>query len=154
VTNPPDCEFCAIASGKSDAEIVCDGEHWVAFFPLAPATPGHTLIIPRAHVKDLWEPSNKMGRELMAAAIEVGRAIKSALEPDGMNLITSAGAAAEQTVSHLHLHVVPRWDDDGFGEIWPPKKHIKWATKHDAAAQIRAAFAERSTAEDDDGGRP
>jgi histidine triad (HIT) family protein len=56
----------------------------------------------------------------MAAAIRVGHAIDQALSPEGMNLITSAGQTAEQTVFHLHLHVVPRWQRDGFGSIWPP----------------------------------
>jgi histidine triad (HIT) family protein len=56
-----------------------------------------------------------------------------------MNLITSAGAAAEQTVPHLHLHVVPRWSDDGFGEIWAPKKPLAHSLEKDAAERIRAA---------------
>ena len=142
--SPSECEFCAIACGDSDAEVVCDGERWIAFFPLEPATSGHTLIIPREHVKDLWEVSADTGCDLMEAVILVGRAIKSALRPDGMNLITSAGAAAEQTVSHLHLHVVPRWSDDGFGELWPPKKPMPRAIERDAARRIRVACAEIS----------
>jgi histidine triad (HIT) family protein len=144
VTSPPDCDFCAIARGDLEAEIVCQGASWVAFFPLEPATPGHTLVIPRKHVTDLWEADADTGRELMEAAIRVGRAIKSALVPDGMNMITSAGAAAEQTVLHLHLHVVPRWADDDFGQLWPPKKPIPRALEQDAAERIRAACAEIS----------
>lgn len=140
-----DCEFCAIARGDSTAEIVCEGEHWVAFFPLEPATPGHTLVIPREHVSDLWQTSIGTAGELMEAVIRVGRAIKSSLEPDGLNLITSAGAAAEQTVSHLHLHVVPRWEDDGFGHIWPLKTPMRRELKREAAEQIRAACQPPST---------
>ena len=134
-----DCDFCAIARGDAPAEVVCEGEHWVAFFPLHPATLGHTLIIPREHVENLWAASLSVGGELMQAAIEVGRAIQHALEPDGLNLISSAGAAAEQTVPHLHLHVVPRWDDDGFGRIWPPQKETPDDVVGDAANRIRAA---------------
>jgi len=134
------CDFCAIARGEdAAAEVVCDGDGWVAFFPHEPATPGHTLVIPRDHVEDLWAASPAAARELMEAAIKVGRAIQAALEPDGLNLITSAGAAAEQTVRHLHLHVVPRWEDDGFGRIWPPQKPMRRELKRDVAAQIRAA---------------
>jgi histidine triad (HIT) family protein len=55
----------------------------------------------------------------MSGVIQVGAAIHSAIKPEGMNLITSAGKAAEQTVFHLHLHVVPRWTQDRFGPIWP-----------------------------------
>jgi len=75
----------------------------------------------------------------MAAAIKVGRAIELALAPEGMNLITSAGEIAEQTVFHLHLHLVPRWRRDGFGKIWPPNSTYEDTTLDDAAARIRAA---------------
>jgi histidine triad (HIT) family protein len=139
VTSVEDCKFCEIARGNSTAEIVCEGEHWVAFFPLEPATPGHTLVIPRDHIRDLWEASESQGRDLMSAVLRVGRGIEVALHPDGLNLITSAGAAAEQTVEHLHLHVVPRWTDDGFGHIWPPKMPMRREFKRDAADRIRAA---------------
>jgi histidine triad (HIT) family protein len=145
VTSIADCEFCAIARGESTADVVCEGEHWVAFFPLEPATPGHTLVIPREHVRDLWAASGAVGRELIDAVIKVGRAIETALTPDGLNLITSAGAAAEQTVTHLHLHVVPRWKDDGFGPLWPPKTPLRREIAHDAAALIREACATPAT---------
>lgn len=135
-----DCEFCSIARGEDPAaEVVCEGESWIAFFPLHPATPGHTLVIPRIHVTDLWRADLELGDELMSAAIRVGRAINSALVPEGVNLITSAGAIAEQTVFHLHLHVVPRWRRDGFGDIWPPAKAYEDASLEDAAVRIRQA---------------
>jgi diadenosine tetraphosphate (Ap4A) HIT family hydrolase len=138
-TNPANCDFCAIARGEEPAEVVCEGEHWVAFFPHEPATPGHTLIIPRDHVRDLWAAQPVVGKELIEAVIQVGRAIGAALEPAGLNLITSAGAAAEQTVPHLHLHVVPRRQGDGFGSIWPTQTSVSHELIRDAAARIRAA---------------
>jgi histidine triad (HIT) family protein len=147
------CDFCAIARGDAAAEVVCEGERWVAFFPHHPATRGHTLVIPREHVKDLWAASAAMGAELMEAAIEVGRAIRAALEPDGMNLISSAGAVAEQTVRHLHLHLVPRWEDDGFGPIWPPQTEMPEDVRRDAATRIRAAFGGGSDQGGDHGRR-
>lgn len=117
-----DCPFCAIARGEdSSVEVVREDTNWVAFFPHEPATPGHTLVTPRAHVVDLWQAEPALGADLMAAVILVGRAIQESFAPDGINLITSAGKTAEQTVFHLHLHVVPRWRQDGFGPIWPPE---------------------------------
>jgi histidine triad (HIT) family protein len=121
--------------------VVCEGESWIAFFPPEPATPGHTLVIPRAHARDLWSVSADGGAELMAGVLRVGRAITRALEPEGMNLISSSGHAAEQTVFHAHLHVVPRWHADGFGRIWPPKGPTDRAVKADVAERIRAACA-------------
>jgi histidine triad (HIT) family protein len=135
------CAFCRIARGEDDSvEVVCADQRWIAFFPRNPATPGHTLVIPRAHVADLWQIEPAQGSDLMAAVIEVGRAIDSALEPEGMNLITSAGEAAEQTVFHLHLHLVPRWQQDGFSRIWPRKTGLYGTAElRDAANRIRQA---------------
>jgi histidine triad (HIT) family protein len=138
--DPRDCDFCAIVRGEDDSvEVVCEGENWIAFFPLNPATPGHTLVIPRTHVVDLWQVEPPLGAELMAAVIRVGRAVEAALTPDGMNLITSAGETAEQTVFHLHLHIVPRWHRDGFGKIWPVEGKFEDAELEDVADRIREA---------------
>ena len=79
---------------------------------------------------------------LMAAVIRVGRAIDAALTPEGMNLITSAGKAAEQSVFHLHLHVVPRWHRDGFGRIWPHDDRYEDSEMGDVAGRIRAACSD------------
>jgi len=137
------CEFCAIARGEDHSvEVVCEGESWIAFFPLNPATPGHTLVIPRTHVADLWKVDPPLGAELMAAVIRVGRAIDAALSPEGMNLITSAGETAEQTVFHLHLHLVPRWHRDGFGRIWPVEGKYEDTDLEDVASRIREACSD------------
>jgi histidine triad (HIT) family protein len=137
-----DCDFCRIARGEDiNTDIICSGGSWVAFFPLNPATPGHTLVISRKHVSDLWQVESELGHDLMDAVIKVGRAIQSALKPEGINLITSAGETAEQTVFHLHLHLVPRWHRDGFGRIWPMQHRYENATLVDVADRIRRACA-------------
>jgi histidine triad (HIT) family protein len=134
------CDFCAIARGEdADTEVVCEGEAWVAFFPLKPATPGHTMVIPRTHAADLWDLDLETATELMAGVVEVGRAIREALIPEGMNLITSAGEVAEQSVFHVHLHVVPRWRSDGIDEIWPPKGELPGVDLEGVADRIRDA---------------
>ncbi len=141
-TSETDCEFCAIARGEdADAEIVCEDADWVAFFPLNPATPGHTLVIPRVHVANLWEVEPPLDADLMAGVIRVGHAVDSALAPEGMNLITSAGKTAEQTVFHLHFHIVPRWERDGFGRIWPVEGTYEDADLEDVADRVRVACA-------------
>lgn len=133
-----DCPFCAIARGADPAaEVVCEAPTWIAFFPRDPATPGHTLVIPRKHVSDLWSLDVTIASALMSGVIRVGRAIDAAVGPEGMNLITSSGEAAEQTVFHLHLHVVPRWKDDGFGEIWPPEAPMEERVKAEVAERVR-----------------
>jgi histidine triad (HIT) family protein len=91
----------------------------LAFFPKHPAALGHTLIIPRAHVKDLWDLDFDTAAVLARATLDLAHAMRTALRPDGLNVINSSGAAASQTVFHLHVHLVPRWENDRFGAIWP-----------------------------------
>jgi histidine triad (HIT) family protein len=143
VTSTPEwvegCDFCSIARGILAAEVVCEAETWIAFFPDKPATPGHTLVIPRRHVPDLWSTDPVLADDLMDAVIRVGHAIQTAVTPDGMNLITSSGDEAAQTIFHLHLHVVPRYRDDGFGDIWPPKRDLPDVDLEGIADRIREA---------------
>lgn len=136
----PDCEFCQIVRGDRAARIVADAPDALAFFPLRPACLGHTIVIPKTHVRDLWAAGSLLDTGLMQAVIDVGDAISTVLRPDGLNLISSAGAAASQTVFHLHLHVVPRWAGDPFGNIWPPSPPLAEKAKDEAAAAVRAAY--------------
>lgn len=134
-----DCPFCAIVAGAdSTVDIVCSGKTWLAFFPDSPATPGHTLVIPRDHVTDLWQAPPSLGADLFHAVSTVGKAVSHAVNPEGLNLITSSGEAAEQTVFHLHLHIVPRWTNDRL-DIWPPKKPISDELRQDLVVAVRAA---------------
>lgn len=138
------CAFCQIARGEDrSVEIVAEAPDWLAFFPLNPASPGHTLVTPRRHISDLWQVEPPLSDVLMRACIGLGRTIQSALDPDGMNLITSAGSTAEQTVFHLHLHLVPRWQSDGFGQIWPTGHRYENADLDDVAGHIRQAWESR-----------
>jgi histidine triad (HIT) family protein len=133
------CTFCKIVRGEVAARIVWSSAEALAFLPLEPATRGHTLVVAREHVPDLWSIDHQLGSSLMTAVLEVGRAIERALHPEGMNLISSAGQAATQTVFHLHLHVVPRWSDDRMGDIWPRSEPWSQADLDDLADRIRAA---------------
>ena len=113
------CVFCAIVRGDEPADVVHETESSVAFLPLRPAAPGHTLVVPRLHVADFLACPAPLTAALAIEASLLGQALRSALDADGVNLITSAGAAATQTVFHLHLHLVPRWDGDALGDLWP-----------------------------------
>lgn len=80
----------------------------------------------------------------MSAVIEVGNAIQTALSPEGMNLISSAGSVAEQTIFHLHLHLVPRTKGDRLGPIWPEDAELAAETRAKLLARIRAECEQRS----------
>lgn len=93
----------------------------MVFFPLEPATLGHTLVIPRRHIPDIWQLPGDLAAHLARVTLGVAHAVKRAMTPDGLNIIQSNGEAATQTVFHLHIHVVPRWHNDAVGRIWPPE---------------------------------
>jgi histidine triad (HIT) family protein len=135
------CEFCQIISGQREATVVAVGPDWIAFFPLNPATPGHTLVVPKSHVQDLWQAASTLAEHLMIAVLRVGHAIDKALRPDGLNVISSAGTAASQSVFHLHLHIVPRWHNDAIGDIWPSGQQVPAGLLNESLQKIRAAYA-------------
>ncbi|WP_405510535.1 HIT family protein [Streptomyces cyaneofuscatus] len=131
------CAFCAIMDGTESADRVYETEEVLAFLPLAPATPGHTLIVPKAHVTDLWHANMATLAPVMEATLEVSAALRRAFDPDGLNLINSAGAAATQTVFHIHFHLVPRWDGDGIADFWPDREELPPGERAEIAEKIR-----------------
>ena len=137
-----DCPFCEIASREDpDAREVYRDDETVAFFPTEPATLGHTLVIPRRHVADIWELGDALACRLAIITLRTAHAIRRAMQPDGLNIIQSNGAAATQTVFHLHVHVVPRWEADAIGRIWPPETNYSEDAKDDAWELIRSEFS-------------
>ena len=135
------CPFCTIALGEDpSARVICRKPTWMAFFPLNPAARGHTLVVPIEHVENYWRLDADLAADLAAGALRVGQALERVVEPEGMNLITSAGQAAEQTVGHVHLHVLPRWKDDRVGPIWPPDEETSSEVLDSLADEVRAAY--------------
>jgi histidine triad (HIT) family protein len=108
------CIFCAIASGAAPARIVFEDERTIAFMDLFPLTRGHSLVIPRAHCDSLLDADPADAAAVMRTAQRVAQAAMAAYSPDGLNLLQTNGAAAMQTVFHLHVHVLPRYVGDGF----------------------------------------
>lgn len=105
------CVFCDIASDRAPARIVAESPTVVVFVPLAPAAPGHLLVVPRRHVRDAAEDPT-LTASVFAHAVRVLGARQG-------NILTSVGPDATQTVKHLHVHVVPRGHGDGLHEDWP-----------------------------------
>lgn len=135
----PDCPFCSIVQQDDPdvREVYRDGTV-VVFFPDEPATLGHTLIVPLRHVPDIWSVDHDLAAHLGRATVDVAAAVKRAMKPDGLNIIQSNGDAATQTVMHLHVHVVPRWEGDQIGRIWPPESGYSEFQKDKAWDAIRA----------------
>ena len=115
-----ECLFCGIVAGEVPAQIVDSDEHTVAFMDINPATPGHALVVPRAHSADLIEvPDDDLARTTLAAR-RLANQIRAALAPDGFNLLNACGSAAWQTIFHFHVHVIPRYVNDPLQLPWQP----------------------------------
>ena len=106
------CVFCAIVAGQSPAEIVHEDEATLGFMDALPMTEGHTLLVPKRHVKDLFELTNEDAGHLLQAASVLGKRIVEAMGAAGLNLLNNNGRAADQSQFHLHFHLIPRYGGD------------------------------------------
>jgi histidine triad (HIT) family protein len=111
-----ECIFCAIVDGRAPSRRVAEDDGTVAFLDIFPLTRGHTLVIPKRHCDSLLDCPPEDLRAVGAMAQRVARAAmdEAGLAADGVNLLQANGAVAFQTVFHFHVHVLPRYDHDGF----------------------------------------
>ena len=132
------CPFCEIVDGRRAQEIVASTDGVVAFLCEPPATPGHTLIVPRRHRADIWDVDPAEMAESMELARRLAQAMRARLGADGVNLRQNSGERAGQDVFHFHLHVVPRYEGDTVlpGCVWgmPP-----WQPPPNSPAERRRA---------------
>ncbi len=110
-----DCVFCGIVAGRLDASRVFENDTVLAFLDIAPATPGHLLVVPKAHAANLAELDPETGAQMFRVGQRMAAALRdSDLRCEGVNLFLADGEVAGQEVSHAHLHVLPRFEGDGF----------------------------------------
>jgi histidine triad (HIT) family protein len=108
-----DCLFCKMVAGEIPCRKVYEDADHLAFLDIHPVNPGHTLVIPKRHVESLAAADPAALGPLFAAAQKVGEAAKSATGADAYNVGVNVGGAAGQVVMHLHVHVMPRFPEDG-----------------------------------------
>jgi len=113
-----DCVFCKIRDSQIPSLRIFEDDRTLAFMDINPVTHGHCLVIPKAHAATLFEVEVEDLQATIAAAQQVARAIREALAPDGLNMLQANGAAAFQSVPHFHVHLIPRWANDGKGFDW------------------------------------
>lgn len=103
--------FAKILRGEMPSARVFEDDHVFAFMDVFPQSRGHTLVIPKhSHARNLLEEEPEVLRELILGVQRVARAVRAALEPDGVVVTQFNGAASGQTVYHLHFHIIPRWE--------------------------------------------
>jgi len=107
------CIFCDVATKKINANIVFENDNICCFLDIDPINEGHVLIIPKQHYLDADEIPDFILFEIMALSAKLVRVIKSKYAPDGYSIMQNGGIFND--VGHYHLHVFPRYKDDGFG---------------------------------------
>lgn len=133
-----DCIFCKIVRGEIPAHKVYKDEHTLAFLDINPVNPGHTLVIPKKHSIDVFEIEEKEWDQVMRAVRKVAHALESSLKPTGINLAMNNRSGAGQVVFHAHVHVMPRFENDGH-ELWKGKPYAPGEAVR-VAEQIRSAL--------------
>lgn len=116
-----DCIFCRIVAGESPCEVIFEDAATLAFMDINPVHDGHCLVIPKAHHATLFDMPPELFGRIAAAAGKIARAVDAELRPAGLNLLQANGAAAGQSVFHLHIHVLPRRTGDGLLFNWDPR---------------------------------
>jgi histidine triad (HIT) family protein len=140
-----DCVFCKIRDGQIPSVKVYEDDKTFCIMDINPLNRGHCLVITKVHAATLFESKTADLEAAIATARRVARAIKSALGPDGLNMLQANGAAAFQSVPHFHLHLIPRWKEDGKGFDWTPTPGDRDQIAK-AAEALRAAAATESPA--------
>lgn len=114
------CIFCKIANGGIPSATVYEDEDFRVILDLGPASRGHALILPKEHFKDICEVDEKTAAKILPLAARIGSAMKSGLGATGFNVVQNNGTSAGQTVFHLHVHVIPRYEGGPAMVSWTP----------------------------------
>ena len=107
------CIFCKIVNGDITSKMLYEDGEFKVILDLGPATKGHALILPKNHYRNLYELPDDMASKVMLLAKKMASQMTDKLECDGFNLVQNNGEAAGQTVFHFHLHLIPRYNEDG-----------------------------------------
>ena len=122
-SNEAGCLFCKIIiRGEIPSSKIYENEYTYAFLDINPVNPGHTLVVPKKHFKDIFDIPEKELCEIIETVKKVSAAIKTGMEANGINIAMNNGATAGQIIFHAHIHVIPRYKDDGFKD-WPGGKY-------------------------------
>ncbi|HEY7039604.1 MAG TPA: HIT family protein [Methylomirabilota bacterium] len=113
-----DCVFCKLRDGQIPSMKIFEDDMTLAFMDINPINSGHCLVITKAHAANLYEAELADLQAAIATAQRVALAIRDGLKPDGLNMLQANGPAAFQSVPHFHLHLIPRWNNDGKGFDW------------------------------------
>ena len=116
-----DCIFCKIIRGEIPSFKLYEDALTYAFMDINPLHDGHALVIPKYHAENIHTMPDEWFGPTMSTAQCIATAINKVVQPEGINLLQANGPGARQSVFHFHMHVIPRYADDGVGMNWEIK---------------------------------
>ena len=132
-----DCIFCKLANGVIPTNSIYEDEDFKVILDAAPATKGHALILPKEHADNLYELPDETAKKVLVLAKKLAKNMTEKLGCDGLNLVQNNGTVAGQTVFHFHMHLIPRYKEDGQKIAWQPTE-----PGADAQKEVRDLLAE------------
>lgn len=121
------CIFCQIINGKKALKIY-ENEKTVCLLDINPISRGHCLIIPKKHFKNIFDVSEEYLKDIISTSKKISELLKQKLNATGVNILHASGKSAQQSVFHFHLHLVPRYKDDGL-DAWPKSDYKEKSLK-------------------------
>ncbi len=134
-----DCIFCKIAAGDIPSATLYEDDDFRVILDLGPATKGHALILPKQHACDITEMPEDLLEKAILLAKKVVTTMEKVLPCDGYNIVQNNGTAAGQTVFHFHMHLIPRYENDGAGITWKPGE-LTEAQRDELLEKVKGCF--------------
>jgi len=116
-----ECIFCKIVKGEIPCEKIWEDENFIVFLDVNPVAEGHTLVISKKHFENIFEASDEIAGKINLVCKKVAILLKEKFDVNAVNIVNASGKAAQQSVFHLHYHVIPRRENDGL-DLWFHKK--------------------------------
>jgi len=134
----PGCIFCKIVAGEIPSSKVLETDEAIVFMDINPVNRGHILVVPKGHAANLADLPDDQAAHVGSLLPRLCRAVRSAANADGFNVVVNGGTVAGQTVDHCHFHVIPRFHGDPVHWPWP---HTQYQADELKDYQLRIARA-------------
>ena len=132
------CIFCDILDGKREAHIVYEDEDHIAFLDKYPIDDGHTLVIPKKHYERITDMDSKDVGHIFSLIPKIAKAVLSGAGADAFSLAQNNGKAAKQIIPHVHIHIIPRYNEKG--TVWTKRQIPSDDILSTLAEKIKSSF--------------
>jgi len=134
-----DCLFCKIIKGDIPSANIYEDDFSFAFLDINPVNIGHTLLLPKDHYENIFDIPDDLLMKLSVNSKKIAHALQKSLSTDGVNIISNNGRASGQLVFHSHIHIIPRYEADGF-KHWKGKRGYNEGEADEVAERIKKSL--------------